>query len=48
MSCQFTWVIEGSAYATKPPGMAAIQQRVFDAQGLHIVTPEYNVPFLAC
>jgi NAD(P)H-dependent FMN reductase len=38
-------VFDGSAYATKPPGMAAIQKRVLDAQGLHVVTPEYNGSF---
>ena len=35
-------VFDGSAYATKPAGMVAIQQRVLSAMGLHIVTPEYN------
>src|SRR5688500_16448480 len=38
-------VFDGSAYATKPPGMVAIQRRVLDAVGLHIVTPEYNGSF---
>lgn len=38
-------VFEGSAYASKPPGMVAIQQRVLDAGGLHVVTPEYNGSF---
>jgi chromate reductase, NAD(P)H dehydrogenase (quinone) len=38
-------VFDGSAYATKPPAMLAIQQRVLDAKGLHIVTPEYNGSF---
>lgn len=38
-------VFEGSAYAVKPPAMVAIQQRVLDAKGLHIVTPEYNGSF---
>src|SRR5262249_54838517 len=38
-------VFDGAAYATKPPGMIAIQKRVLDAQGLHIVTPEYNGSF---
>lgn len=34
-----------AAYATKPAGMVAIQQRVLDALGLHVVTPEYNGSF---
>jgi NAD(P)H-dependent FMN reductase len=38
-------VFRGEAYATKPPGMVAIQQRVLDAAGLHVVTPEYNGSF---
>jgi chromate reductase len=38
-------VFDGSAYANKPPGMIAIQRRVLDALGLHIVTPEYNGSF---
>lgn len=38
-------VFEGSAYAQKPAGMLAIQQRVLDARGLHVVTPEYNGSF---
>jgi chromate reductase, NAD(P)H dehydrogenase (quinone) len=38
-------VFDGSSYATKPPGMLAIQQRVLDAGGLHVVTPEYNGSF---
>lgn len=38
-------VFQPSAYATKPAGMLAIQQRVLDAAGLHIVTPEYNGSF---
>jgi len=38
-------VFQGGAYATKPPGMVAIQQRVLAASGLHIVTPEYNGSF---
>lgn len=31
-----------SAYADKPPKVKEIQQRVLDAAGLHVVTPEYN------
>lgn len=38
-------VFEGAAYATKPREMVAIQKRVLDAGGLHIVTPEYNGSF---
>ncbi len=38
-------VFDGAAYATKPPGMVAIQDRVLAATGLHIVTPEYNGSF---
>lgn len=38
-------VFEGGAYAAKPPGMLTIQQRVLDAGGLHVVTPEYNGSF---
>jgi chromate reductase len=38
-------VFQGAAYATKPPGMLAIQQRVLDALGLHVITPEYNGSF---
>jgi NAD(P)H-dependent FMN reductase len=38
-------VFQGSAYTTKPPGMVAIQKRVLDAAGLHVVTPEYNGSF---
>ncbi len=38
-------VFDGAAYANKPPGMVALQQRVLDAVGLHVVTPEYNGSF---
>jgi chromate reductase len=38
-------VFQGTAYASKPPEMVAIQQRVLDAAGLHVVTPEYNGSF---
>jgi NAD(P)H-dependent FMN reductase len=38
-------VFDGSAYANKPPGMVAIQDRVLDALGLHLVVPEYNGSF---
>jgi NAD(P)H-dependent FMN reductase len=36
---------EPSVYATKPPVVQAIQKRVLDAAGLHVVTPEYNGSF---
>ena len=38
-------VFDGAAYANKPAAMVALQQRVLDAIGLHIVTPEYNGSF---
>ena len=38
-------VFHPAAYASKPPAFQAIQQRVLDAAGLHIVTPEYNGSF---
>lgn len=38
-------VFDARSYAVKPPGMLEIQQRVLDAAGLHIVTPEYNGSF---
>ncbi|MEA2711818.1 MAG: hypothetical protein QOF78_4419 [Phycisphaerales bacterium] len=38
-------IFDGVAYANKPPAMVAIQNRVLEAIGLHIVTPEYNGSF---
>jgi chromate reductase len=38
-------VFDPAAYAVKPPGMVALQQRVLAAPGLHVVTPEYNGSF---
>jgi len=38
-------IFDGSAYANKPPAMVALQQRVLEAIGLHIITPEYNGSF---
>jgi chromate reductase len=38
-------VFAGEAYQTKPAEMVAIQKRVLEAGGLHIVTPEYNGSF---
>jgi NAD(P)H-dependent FMN reductase len=32
-------------YASKPPAVVAMQQRVLSASGLHVVTPEYNGSF---
>ncbi len=34
-----------ASYATKSPAMQAMQQRILDANGLHVVTPEYNGSF---
>ncbi len=33
------------AYAKKPPAIVGMQQRILDARGLHVVTPEYNGSF---
>ncbi len=33
------------AYSAKPPAFQAIQQKVLDSAGLHIVLPEYNGSF---
>jgi NAD(P)H-dependent FMN reductase len=33
------------SYANKPPAIQRIQQRILDALGLHVVTPEYNGSF---
>jgi len=38
-------VFRPEAYADKPPAVQTIQQRVLDAAGLHVVTPEYNGSF---
>jgi NAD(P)H-dependent FMN reductase len=38
-------IFDGAAYANKPAAMIALQQRVLDAIGLHIVSPEYNGSF---
>ncbi len=38
-------VFEPTVYASKPPSVVAIQKRILDAAGLHIVTPEYNGSF---
>lgn len=33
------------AYKSKPPALRSIQEKVFDAAGLHLVLPEYNGSF---
>jgi NAD(P)H-dependent FMN reductase len=34
-----------TVYATKPPAVVAMQERVLAASGIHVVTPEYNGSF---
>jgi len=38
-------IFEPAAYAQKPAAFLAIQRRVVEAAGLHVVTPEYNGSF---
>ncbi len=38
-------IFEPAAYTQKPAAFIPIQQKVLDAPGLHIVTPEYNGSF---
>lgn len=38
-------MFQPGAYAAKPPSVQALQKRVLDALGLHVVTPEYNGSF---
>jgi len=38
-------IFDPSCYATKPAAFAAVQQRVVNSAGLHVVTPEYNGSF---
>src|SRR5262245_26356706 len=38
-------VFDPGSYAHKPPAMQAIQQRVLNAKGLHVISPEYNGSF---
>jgi NAD(P)H-dependent FMN reductase len=38
-------MFDPAAYAHKPPGIVALQQRIVAARGLHVVTPEYNGSF---
>ena len=40
-----TEVFRPEAYASKPGAFAAVQQRVLDAAGLHVIMPEYNGSF---
>lgn len=38
-------VFDPAAYAVKPASMLRLQQRVLDALGLHVISPEYNGSF---
>jgi chromate reductase len=38
-------VFRPESYAAKPEAFLPVQQRVLDASGLHVVTPEYNGSF---
>ena len=38
-------IFHPESYAAKPEPFIAVQQRVLDARGLHIVTPEYHGSF---
>ena len=38
-------VFKTDAYKHKPPALVEIQEKVFDAAGLHVVLPEYNGSF---
>ena len=38
-------VFSPQAYASKPAAFLAIQEKVFDSAGMHIVLPEYNGSF---
>jgi chromate reductase, NAD(P)H dehydrogenase (quinone) len=38
-------VFDPASYAAKSPAILAMQKRILDANGLHIVTPEYNGSF---
>ncbi len=40
-----TGIFHPDAYGEKPAGFAAWQQRILDADGLHVVVPEYNGSF---
>lgn len=38
-------IFDPASYASKPAGFVAVQQKVVEALGLHVVTPEYNGSF---
>lgn len=38
-------IFDPSVYARKPESWLPVQQRIVDARGLHMVTPEYNGSF---
>jgi NAD(P)H-dependent FMN reductase len=38
-------IFDPTSYATKPPSWPPVQQRIVNARGLHVVTPEYNGSF---
>ena len=38
-------MFDPTSYATKPPPVQALQNRILQSAGLHIVTPEYNGSF---
>ena len=38
-------IFDSTSYAAKPPAFVPVQQKVLDAAGLHVVTPEYNGSF---
>lgn len=38
-------IFDSRSYARKPESFLAVQQRILDAAGLHVVTPEYNGSF---
>jgi NAD(P)H-dependent FMN reductase len=38
-------IFDPGSYASKPQAFLGVQQRILDASGLHIVTPEYNGSF---
>jgi NAD(P)H-dependent FMN reductase len=38
-------IFQSTSYAEKPESFQSISQRVLDADGLHVITPEYNGSF---
>lgn len=38
-------IFQPAAYGKKPDAFLAVQQRVLDSAGIHVVTPEYNGSF---